>query len=125
MCYDLYNSNANASKLRPLITGSFIGGPRSDATEDPSIHPSLLRCPASPAVKFFPFLVLVPGSGSNINSILLIMATVDAILAAKYPGKAHARRVAQALKTQDAGAIYLEAQKTRLIEDNDEAQPFR
>ncbi|KAJ5988298.1 hypothetical protein N7481_003508 [Penicillium waksmanii] len=53
------------------------------------------------------------------------MATVDAILAAKYPGKAHARRVAQALKAQDAGAIYLEAQKTRLIEDNDEAQPFR
>ncbi|CAI7636191.1 unnamed protein product [Penicillium pancosmium] len=53
------------------------------------------------------------------------MATVDAILAAKYPGKAHARRVAQALKNQDAGAIYLEAQKTRLIEDNDEAQPFR
>lgn len=52
------------------------------------------------------------------------MATVDAILAAKYPGKAHARRVAQALK-QDAGAIYLEAQKTRLIEDNDEAMPFR
>lgn len=53
------------------------------------------------------------------------MATVDAILAAKYPGKAHARRVAQALKAQDAGAIYLEAQKTRLIEDNDEAMPFR
>lgn len=52
------------------------------------------------------------------------MATVDAILAAKYPGKAHARRVAQALK-QDAGAIYLEAQKTRMIEDNDEAMPFR
>lgn len=53
------------------------------------------------------------------------MATVDAILAAKYPGKAHARRVAQALKAQDAGAIYLEAQKTRMIEDNDETQPFR
>ena len=54
------------------------------------------------------------------------MATVDAILAAKYPGKAHARRVAQALQAQgDAGAIYLEAQKTRMIEDNDEAMPFR
>lgn len=54
------------------------------------------------------------------------MATVDAILAAKYPAKAHARRVAQALQAQgDAGAIYLEAQKTRMIEDNDEAMPFR
>lgn len=55
------------------------------------------------------------------------MTTVDAILAGKYPAKAHARRVAAALKTRhsDAGAIYLEAQKTRLIEDNDEAMPFR
>lgn len=54
------------------------------------------------------------------------MATVDAILAAKYPGKAHARRVAQALQAQgDAGAIYLEAQKTRMMEDSDEAMHFR
>ena len=54
------------------------------------------------------------------------MTSVDSILAAKYPAKAHARRVAEALKAHgDAGAIYLEAQKTRLIEDNDEAMPFR
>lgn len=55
------------------------------------------------------------------------MATVDSILAAKYPAKAHARRVAETLKARygDAGVIYLEAQKTRLIEDNDEAMPFR
>jgi len=54
------------------------------------------------------------------------MDTVDSILAAKYPAKAHARRVAEALTAHgDAGAIYLEAQKTRLIEDNDEAMPFR
>ncbi|KAJ5668820.1 hypothetical protein N7462_009890 [Penicillium macrosclerotiorum] len=55
------------------------------------------------------------------------MSGVDAILAAKYPAKAHARRVAEVLKAKhgDAGAIYLEAQKTRLIEDNDEAMPFR
>lgn len=55
------------------------------------------------------------------------MSTVDAILAAKYPAKAHARRVAEAIKAQhgEAGAIYLEAQKTRLIEDNDETMPFR
>ncbi|KAK5800996.1 hypothetical protein VI817_003208 [Penicillium citrinum] len=45
---------------------------------------------------------------------------------ATYPGKAHARRVAQALQAQgDAGAIYLEAQKTRMMEDSDEAMHFR
>lgn len=57
---------------------------------------------------------------------LPIMTSVDSILAAKYPAKAHARRVAEALKAHgDAGLIYLEAQKNRLIEDNDEAMPFR
>jgi Xaa-Pro dipeptidase len=55
------------------------------------------------------------------------MASVDEILATKYPAKAHARRVAQVLQDKhgDAGVVYLEAQKTRLIEDNDEAMPFR
>lgn len=56
------------------------------------------------------------------------MATVDAIIAGKYPAKAHARRVAQQLATNANGSpavIYLEAQKTRLIEDNDEPMPFR
>jgi Xaa-Pro dipeptidase len=55
------------------------------------------------------------------------MTTVDAILAAKYPAKAHARRVAESIKARHggAGAIYLEAQKTRMIEDSDEAMPFR
>lgn len=55
------------------------------------------------------------------------MASVDTILAAKYPAKAHARRVAESLRARhgEVGAIYLEAQKTRLIEDNDETMPFR
>ena len=56
------------------------------------------------------------------------MATVDAIIAGKYPAKAHARRVAQQLATHAHGSpavIYLEAQKTRMIEDNDEPMPFR
>lgn len=56
------------------------------------------------------------------------MATLDAILASKYPAKAHARRVAGYLHERGyggPGVIYLEAQKTRLIEDNDEAMPFR
>lgn len=55
------------------------------------------------------------------------MTSVDKILAAKYPAKAHARRVAESLKAQNgaAGLIYLEAQKTRMIEDSDESMPFR
>ncbi|KAJ5527983.1 hypothetical protein N7513_012142 [Penicillium frequentans] len=55
------------------------------------------------------------------------MASVDAILATKYPAKAHARRVAESLQARhgEAGVLYLEAQKTRFIEDNDETMPFR
>lgn len=56
------------------------------------------------------------------------MASTDSILAGKYPAKAHARKVAEYLSRNgygDDGVIYLEAQKTRLIEDNDEAVPFR
>ncbi|KAI9373137.1 putative Xaa-Pro aminopeptidase pepP [Aspergillus egyptiacus] len=55
------------------------------------------------------------------------MTSLDSFLATKYPAKAHARRVAEGLKTlgHSGGAIYLEAQKTRLIEDNDEPMPFR
>ena len=56
------------------------------------------------------------------------MTSLESILAGKYPAKAHARRVAQGLQSYGNGRhgiIYLEAQKTRLIEDNDEAMPFR
>lgn len=55
------------------------------------------------------------------------MAPVDAILAAKYPAKAHARRIADSIRAKHAecGALYLEAQKNRLIEDSDEDRPFR
>ncbi|KAF2180632.1 putative Xaa-Pro aminopeptidase pepP [Zopfia rhizophila CBS 207.26] len=50
------------------------------------------------------------------------------ILKGKYPAKAHAKKVAQYIvsKGGDAsGTIYLEAQKSRLIEDNDSEAPFR
>jgi Xaa-Pro dipeptidase len=46
----------------------------------------------------------------------------------KYPAKAHCRRVAKYLTdhgfSQD-GVIYLEAQKTRMVEDDDQAMHFR
>ncbi|KAJ5621201.1 hypothetical protein N7528_005984 [Penicillium herquei] len=55
------------------------------------------------------------------------MTSVDRILEGKYPAKAHARRVAETLQSRhgEAGVIYLEAQKTRMIEDNDGEMPFR
>ncbi|TKA81824.1 putative Xaa-Pro aminopeptidase pepP [Cryomyces minteri] len=54
--------------------------------------------------------------------------SVDSILSGKYPAKAHAKRVADYMKAHGgsgSGVIYLEGQKTRMIEDNDEAMPFR
>ena len=56
------------------------------------------------------------------------MDDVDEILAGKYPAKAHAAKVAAYLRNNHPnadGIIYLEGQKTRMIEDNDEPQPFR
>ncbi|KAK2762767.1 hypothetical protein FQN54_000941 [Arachnomyces sp. PD_36] len=57
------------------------------------------------------------------------MASTDAILAGKYPAKNHARRVAEYLRKNNhhegKGVLYLEAQKTRMIEDNDGEVHFR
>ncbi|KAH8594925.1 putative Xaa-Pro aminopeptidase pepP [Bisporella sp. PMI_857] len=56
------------------------------------------------------------------------MADVDSILAGKYPAKDHAKRVVEYIKNKkpDAtGVLYLEGQKTRMIEDNDGEAPFR
>ncbi|KAL8753087.1 MAG: hypothetical protein Q9199_005286 [Rusavskia elegans] len=54
----------------------------------------------------------------------------DSILEGNYPAKAHCAKVASYLQTKSANAagkavIYLEGQKTILIEDNDEPRPFR
>jgi len=49
-------------------------------------------------------------------------------LQGKYPAKEHAKRVADWIKEnggESKGLIYLEGQKMRLIEDNDEPVPFR
>ena len=60
---------------------------------------------------------------------LQAMKHQDNILEGKYPAKAHCAKVAAYLK-EKAGSdgpsrIYLQGQKTRMIEDNDEPQPFR
>ena len=56
------------------------------------------------------------------------MANFEATLAGKYPAKEHARRVVEWMKKTKpdiSGVLYLEGQKTRMIEDNDEEMPFR
>ena len=56
------------------------------------------------------------------------MATLKSILSGKYPAKAHAKKVAAFIQKKHPkanGVIYLEGQKTRMIEDSDEPQPFR
>lgn len=55
---------------------------------------------------------------------------VETVLVGKYPAKAHVKNVVEYMKKKDAsiakgGILYLEAQKTRMNEDNDEAAPFR
>lgn len=53
----------------------------------------------------------------------------DSILKGKYPAKAHCAKVAASLKAtvkdESPARIYLQGQRTRMIEDNDEPQPFR
>ena len=60
---------------------------------------------------------------------LLAMKHQNNILEGKYPAKAHCARVAAYLKEKAGNdgpsRIYLQGQKTRMIEDNDEPQPFR
>ncbi|KAL2064094.1 hypothetical protein VTL71DRAFT_4588 [Oculimacula yallundae] len=56
------------------------------------------------------------------------MADIDTILAGKYPAKAHAKAVVKWMKKKNPnvkGLLYLEGQKTRMIEDNDGEAPFR
>lgn len=57
------------------------------------------------------------------------MTDYDEVLQGKYPAKAHAERVADYIRAKapgvDRGVIYLESRATKLLEDNDEAEPFR
>jgi Xaa-Pro dipeptidase len=56
------------------------------------------------------------------------MDSVDQILKGKYPAKEHARRVADWIKSNGGaseGVLYLEGQKLRYNEDNDQEACFR
>ncbi|KAF2877365.1 putative Xaa-Pro aminopeptidase pepP [Massariosphaeria phaeospora] len=57
-----------------------------------------------------------------------IAENYDEVLKGKYPAKAHAKKVADWIVSkggEKTGTIYLEAQKSRLLEDNDGEAPFR
>ncbi|ETN37937.1 uncharacterized protein HMPREF1541_07560 [Cyphellophora europaea CBS 101466] len=56
------------------------------------------------------------------------MSLTDTTLKEKYPAKAHCQRVAKYLTDRGLpsdAVIYLEAQKTRMVEDDDQADHFR
>ena len=57
------------------------------------------------------------------------MKQQDSVLNGKYPAKAHCAKVSaylkETVKDDRPARIYLQGQKTRMIEDNDEPQPFR
>jgi hypothetical protein len=58
----------------------------------------------------------------------LRMADYEAVLKGKYPAKAHAKKVIEWMKKKDPsvnGVLYLEGQKTSMIEDNDSEAHFR
>lgn len=52
----------------------------------------------------------------------------NTILKGKYPAKAHAKRVVDYIRSKvpnASGVLYLESRMTKLLEDNDEPEPFR
>ena len=61
------------------------------------------------------------------------MEAVDKVLEGKYPAKEHAKRVVEYIRGKkvdgaggiEGGVLYLEGQKTKMIEDNDGEAPFR
>ena len=71
----------------------------------------------------------IPLQVKRITTGISAMLAKDSILETKYPAKAHCERVAAYLKSKSKhegpSRIYLQGQKTRIIEDNDEPQPFR
>lgn len=58
----------------------------------------------------------------------MVARDFETILKGKYPGKAHARKAVGLLSDTICGArgaIYLAGCPTKLLEDSDEAEPFR
>ena len=72
---------------------------------------------------------LNPSTLHRFSSYSTTMNQQDSVLNGKYPAKAHCTKVAaylkETVKDDRPARIYLQGQKTRMIEDNDEPQPFR
>ncbi len=69
-----------------------------------------------------------PAKRTKINNM---NETVEDVLNRKYPAKAHAQKVVECLRRRNrqesdvGGVIYLEGQKTKMIEDSDQELHFR
>jgi len=65
----------------------------------------------------------------NIENPLSMSASVESILEGKYPAKKHCERVLEYIQAKlssvNEGVLFLEGQKTRMNEDNDQEAPFR
>lgn len=58
----------------------------------------------------------------------MVAEDFESVLKGKYPAKSHAKRVLELVreKVSDAnGILYLEGRMTKMLEDNDSAEPFR
>lgn len=56
------------------------------------------------------------------------MAPYEETLKGKYPGKLHAKKVVEYIRTKVPnanGVIYVESKKSKLFEDCDQEEPFR
>ncbi len=88
-----------------------------------------------PPLRLRPALAPRLGNISLFRSLRVIRAPYtmavrdfNTVLKGKYPAKAHAKRVVDYIKERVAdasGVLYLESRATKLLEDNDEAEPFR
>ena len=88
----------------------------------------IFRLPAS--LSPFASRILSVSISHRTTRTLRTMAIPDyeTILKRKYPAKAHAKRVADYIRErvpEASGVLYLESRATKMIEDNDEAEPFR
>lgn len=58
----------------------------------------------------------------------MVAEDYESVLKGKYPAKSHAKRTLDLVRNKipDAsGILYLEGRMTKMLEDNDSAEPFR
>lgn len=58
----------------------------------------------------------------------MVAQDFEAVLKGKYPGKSHAKRVVDIIRSKAPsahGVLYLEGRMTKLQEDNDSPEHFR